>query len=211
MNRFLLPFGAFAAVASVYGTFTVADLLAHTTQRTTFTLPARAVLDVRTDGDVVVRSTDADAITVHRTVQRGVRGPSATSVVDADQVVLSGSCPNLVANLCEVSYTVDVPAGTQLRLSSSSGDVTGLDLASTVVDASSDSGEVRLGFAAAPSHVAAHSDSDLVDIRVPADGDPYAVTARSDSDSVTVTVASDPASARTIAASSDSDEVRVHH
>jgi hypothetical protein len=91
---------------------------------------------------------------------------------------------------------------------SASGNVTVTGARSGIVTASSDSGDVRLGFAVAPEEVSADSAAGNVNVAVPAGGS-YDVQASTAAGNTTVSIPNIPSSPRLIAAHSDSGDVTV--
>jgi Putative adhesin len=98
-----------------------------------------------------------------------------------------------------------------LRLSSDQGDISAVQLDSQLVTATSGQGDVDLGLASPPSHVAASSDQGRVTIGLPHDAVPYQVHASSDQGAVTVAVLNDTTSPRVVQASSGEGDVSVRY
>jgi hypothetical protein len=179
---------------------------------------------------------DSGSISVHQgrpgqvRIVRQLRWTSGKPVITehwrGQQLDVTTSCSSFqFGGTCLVNYTIAVPPGVsinavtgngtvsaddmsgQLDLTSYSGDVTVTGARSAQVIASSDSGNVRLGFAAPPSYVQATTDSGNVTIEVPPGS--YSVKPTADSGNTAVTVDDDPASPRSIKAASDSGNVTV--
>jgi hypothetical protein len=113
---------------------------------------------------------------------------------------------NLVSDNGDVDVT---SAPGPLQLSSDNGSVTGTGLTSAQVQASSENGDVTLGFAAAPKTVTASSENGSVSVLVPHGPASYLVSATTDNGGRSVGVASDSASNRHIVASSEDGDVTV--
>jgi DUF4097 and DUF4098 domain-containing protein YvlB len=96
-----------------------------------------------------------------------------------------------------------------LQLSSDNGSVTGTGLTSGQVQASSDNGDVALGFVAAPKTVSASSENGSVTVLLPHGPDSYLVSASTDNGSRSVGVPIDSASDRHIVANSEDGDVAV--
>ena len=96
-----------------------------------------------------------------------------------------------------------------LHLSTDSGQITGVAMDASDVNASADSGDISLDFARAPADVSVQDDSGDVTVTVPSGGPAYAVTAHSDSGSTSIEVPTDPTSAHDISISVDSGNAVV--
>jgi len=96
-----------------------------------------------------------------------------------------------------------------VRVHSANGSLTGEDLQSPSVEASTDNGSVDLGFTAAPDTVLATSDNGSVEVRLPGVAGDYRVDAGTDNGSTEIGVATDPASSRSVVLRSDNGDLRV--
>ena len=96
-----------------------------------------------------------------------------------------------------------------LHLSTDSGQITGVAMDASDVNASADSGDISLDFGHAPADVSVQDDSGDVTVTVPSGGPAYAVTAHSDSGSTSIEVPTDPTSTRDISISVDSGNAVV--
>ena len=115
-----------------------------------------------------------------------------------------------VLNLQSDNGDVDVTSTPgPLHMSSDNGSVTGTELTSDQVQASSDNGDVSLGFAAAPQTVTASSENGSVSVLLPHGRESYLVTASTDNGSRSVSVPIDSASNRHIVANSEDGDVTV--
>ena len=88
-----------------------------------------------------------------------------------------------------------------LHLSTDSGQITGVAMGASDVNASADSGDISLDFARAPADVTIQDDSGDVTVTVPSGGPAYAVSAHSDSGSTSIEVPTDPTSTHAISIS----------
>jgi hypothetical protein len=104
----------------------------------------------------------------------------------------------------------DVVAGRAV-LDADSGDVTVDGLAADSIEASSDSGSVTLLLDSSPTSIRATADSGDVQIALPDTPDAYRVDVSSDSGDTSADIRTDPASGRSIQASSDSGDVTVRY
>ena len=88
-----------------------------------------------------------------------------------------------------------------LHLSTDSGQITGVAMDASDVNASANSGSISLDFARAPADVSIQDNSGDVTVTVPSGGPAYAVSAHSDSGSTSVEVPTDPTSTHDISIS----------
>jgi hypothetical protein len=96
-----------------------------------------------------------------------------------------------------------------LHLSTDSGQITGVAMDASDVNASADSGGISLDFGRAPTDVSVQDDSGDVTVTVPSGGPAYAVTAHSNSGSTSVQVPTNPTSTHDISISVDSGNAVV--
>jgi hypothetical protein len=218
--------------ALLWGTLNVVNLLAHGEEHLTRSFAAAGIarVDVSTDrGTVRVIASDRDDISVRAYVSNGLGGTDHSAQVRGDRLVVDASCSFPVAYWCTASYTVRVPRDVDLVLWSGSGDVTvsgttaDVELTSQHGDvdatrlrsrharASSDHGDVRLGFAAAPMQVVASSNHGDVTVVVPRTDDAYRVDVSSDHGSTRADVRTDPSARRTIELSSDHGDATARY
>jgi DUF4097 and DUF4098 domain-containing protein YvlB len=117
------------------------------------------------------------------------------------------------ADLKSSSGSIEVQnVGGSLRLESSSGDLEAQDLTATIVSTQSSSGSVDLDFAAAPQTVEAEASSGDVTIGIPPGDETYKLdTDTSSGDESTDDIKTDPASTRTIKATTSSGDVAVEY
>jgi hypothetical protein len=113
---------------------------------------------------------------------------------------------NLQSNNGDVDVT---SAPGPLHMSSDNGSVSGTDLTSGQVQATSDNGDVTLGFATDPETVTASSDNGSVTVLLPRGPASYLVGATTDNGSRSVGVHVDSASDRHIVANSEDGDVTV--
>lgn len=99
--------------------------------------------------------------------------------------------------------------GGDVDLSTSTGSISGSDLAATTVRVSASSGGVRLGFTAPPQQVEVHTGVGSIDVEVPPDQEPYAVSANGLRTRVEVAAA--PDGSRAITATTGAGSIRIHY
>lgn len=222
----------FTAAVLGWGTFSLIDLLAHGERDVTITYDSTiAAVDIANEtGDVaIVARPDVDTVTVTTRISDGLRATGVSDRMAGDTLVLRGTCPNIGGTWCSVTYSVEVPDGTVVRIRTSDGDVRiagplgDLDVASDdgsivadglgsdVVVARSDDGRVFVRFTDEPSSVVATSDHGRVEVVVPDEPGAFSVDAFSGDRSTDVQIRTDPASPRTIRAVSGHGSVVVRY
>jgi hypothetical protein len=230
-RAFWLVVGTLLAVGGMgWGTFNVVSQLAHEEHDEQHSYPSAGVIELSVTNDnglVEVVGTATATIVVRSHVTEGLTSPKDRQRVVDGRLELDASCSAFTLNWCNVAYRIEVPAGIAVRIQTDSGDVHLADLTgevalhadsgdvsasglrSATVDASADSGDVHLSFAAAPGSVDASANSGDVEVTVPNDATAYRVDAGADSGSVDNRLHVDSASARTITAHADSGDVRL--
>ncbi|MFE2107295.1 DUF4097 family beta strand repeat-containing protein [Kitasatospora sp. NPDC059463] len=101
-------------------------------------------------------------------------------------------------------------AAGRLSATTKAGNITAGGLSSGVASADTQSGNLNLGFAKAPSQVTARSQAGNVKVTVPRDGQQYKVEADTKAGRKDVDVAQAPAGPGTITVHSDAGDVSVH-
>jgi hypothetical protein len=179
-------------------------------------------------GDVHLMGTDAPRVTVREQMQWLLRRPRVRMALRRGTLTVSGSCPDSgPVNRCRADLLLAIPfdadvvvrsnagdvsadrlAG-HLELSTDTGDVTGNDLNPAVARATTNAGNVDLGFTTEPVSVSASSDAGDVLVTVPAGGE-YRVDATTDAGDVTVEgVVRNDRSRRSISAGANAGDVTV--
>ncbi|GAB2692622.1 DUF4097 family beta strand repeat-containing protein [Kitasatospora kifunensis] len=151
------------------------------------------------------------------------KAPASTHTVADGTLTLTYTCDDD----CGINYEVDVPAGTDVKVSAGTGDVhlsglsagvqattgtgqvEGVGLAGASADLRSSTGDVSATFTVVPGSVTATTSTGNVKVVVPSGG--YAVKATADTGTVKVTVPQDAASGHAIDAESDTGNVTVSH
>src|SRR5690606_17059175 len=192
-------------------------------RRHTRELDAKALVVELPAGNVQVRAGEVAKVRLTR-VQRG--DPQISERLDGGTLRVASRCPGLTFDRCDIAYELVVPADGPVRadvdsgdvtvsgvsgrldLHADSGDVTATDLTSTEVNATTDSGDVELGFRRAPTRVQADADSGDVTVRVPK-GTRYRVDGTTGSGSRDVEVGVDPESGHRIIVTTSSGDVEV--
>jgi hypothetical protein len=134
----------FCVLALAYGVFMVVDLLSFGRDdlEKTFT---EAIATVEIDsgaGSVRIEGTSATETVVRASLRRGLRAPNHSETVVGERLVLDSGCPTMMTSLCNVSYTVLVPADVAIVVKSSGGGVRLTDLRGPA-DVSSSGGGIR--------------------------------------------------------------------
>jgi Putative adhesin len=115
---------AIAAIA--HGAWTLLDVAAkHSFERQAVYRGVQRLTVVDKVGDVrLTRAPAGSPVRVTTKVTEGLVTPDATVTRRGDSVKLSGSCATWAVQECHVDYTIAIPAGTHLLVSSPQGDVT---------------------------------------------------------------------------------------
>ncbi|WP_175471758.1 DUF4097 family beta strand repeat-containing protein [Geodermatophilus telluris] len=82
----------------------------------------RLTVEVGT-GSVRLTPTDGAEIQVQRTVRSGWRDPRIEERTDGSHAVVEASCPGFLGGGCEIRYDIAVPAGLDVELAASTGDL----------------------------------------------------------------------------------------
>jgi hypothetical protein len=172
--------GAIIAVVTLgWGTAQTVSVMARDrfTETTAFDAEPISRIEVDNDhGDVEVRIGELSEIVVVERVDSGLQPPDREVGSFGDTVNVFSSCDGLWTIWCEVDHAVLVPAGTEVQVSASEGDVR--------IDG--DLG--RISVVANEGHV---------EIRVPGDV-AYAIDATTKEGDVTIEVPTDPSAPRVI-------------
>lgn len=96
-----------------------------TTEQRSFSMgPGTTRLHVEVGtASVRLTSTDGSEIRVQRTVRHGWRAPQIEERTDGARAVIEADCPGFLGGGCDVRYDIAVPAGHDVELSASSGDL----------------------------------------------------------------------------------------
>jgi hypothetical protein len=223
---------AIAGVTLAFGALSVVSTFMHREHTTTreFTQPITRLVADTDNGDVRIRA-GAEGVPVQVTARVGESFDNARSSETLTNGVLRlvGRCRFIVLpDNCGVSYTVTVPAGTVVQvstgtgdavvhgtsatitISTGTGDVNVRDVSAARVHAQTGTGTVRLEFAAAPTDVVAQSGTGDVDITVPDDGNGYRVVTDSGIGDVTDNLRHNDTSTRSIHAETGTGDVRLN-
>jgi hypothetical protein len=219
-------------VAVVIILFSAAGVVAGFTEQrrtTTATYPqgvSKIVVDASI-GSVDLRAGGAGSPVVVERRTRSSLGatPTSSEAVSGGVLTLRAGCRGI--GLCGVGYTITLPPGTAVTVTTSTGSVeaTRLDgdldittstgsielggLRSARVAAHASTGSVQLGFAAPPQDVRAETSTGSVEVVVPADGTAYAVQSSTSVGSSEVSVPVDSSSPRHIEARASTGSVEV--
>jgi hypothetical protein len=129
--------------------------------------------------------------------------PRTRHTMTGGVLTVTGDClplGRLGITRCAVDQRVSVPAGTRVRVSASTGDLTATDLAVASLDAHLSRGSIRASFTRPPDHVLARLDAGSMRLVVPAASYAVDATAPSHAGHLTVEVPNDPAAPRQISA-----------
>lgn len=97
--------------------------LAHERHRThtVITTPITAVNVSSGAGSVHIEGTTDSTVTVDASISDGLFPPSHHETVEADRLLLSSHCQNVVNSFCKVDYTIRVPETTVVNVHSAGG------------------------------------------------------------------------------------------
>jgi hypothetical protein len=175
-------------------------------------------------GSIDVTGSNRGTISVSEQASYGKTAPTATHAVSGSTLTLGYTCPSEF--VCSVSYTVQVPAGVAVQVSSASGAITLMSLAGPVsaqtsaglitatgltsptASMKSDAGGIEATFSAAPASVHATTNVGPISISVPGSAS-YAINTHTYVGSSTITVPKSTASPHAISASSDLGSITI--
>jgi hypothetical protein len=127
-------------------------------------------------------------------------------------LTLSGECPppgSLGITRCAVDQRVSVPAGTSIRVTANTSDLTATDLAVASFEAQASRGSITASFVRPPNRVVARLDAGSVRLTVPATTYAVDATTPSRAGRVTVEVPVDPASPRRVSAHISRGDIQI--
>ncbi len=192
------------------------------THRTTTTYQVSTtvstVVVVGHTGNVTVTGGSGPGVSVTEQADYSRMPPTTTRTISANTLTVTYSCPTQV--VCGVAYTLEVPHGAAVQVSTAAGTVrlsglagsvtakadvglisaTGLTCASASL--STNVGAISASFAAAPATVQASANVGAITLHVPGTAS-YKVTADAHVGKATVSTAQDPSSAHAITATTD--------
>ena len=222
--------GALGVLALAGGGLAIADSALSQHDESSFTAAGIRELVVDLDaGDVtLVPGASEGRVAVDTSREWAWSKPAFRHSVEEGVLTLSGDCPNLGFGTCRVDQRVTVPAGVDVRVSISSGDIqaTGLKLAqldvltdsgdisardvdARRVRAETSSGDVEASLAETPERVNAETSSGNVTLTVP--NGAYNVDAETSAGQVRVNVDDNPTATRRLSAHSSSGDVTIDH
>ncbi|HKE79392.1 MAG TPA: DUF4097 family beta strand repeat-containing protein [Solirubrobacteraceae bacterium] len=214
-----------ALIFAAAATFALSLVTRHTETRTR-TLPAASSIVVDgNSGDVVVVGSDRGDVRLTTKERRSVFGrPRVAVSASGGRLHLDGECARLDAwGACNVSYRLEVPRDTDVRLVARSGDVRANDLRGAAqlqtrsgdVDVDALSPEIDAETRSGDIHVTArdatrvHARTRSGDVHVSVPDRVYAVEAHAQSGDENVGVRTDPRAPRRIDASTVSGDVHI--
>ena len=222
---------AVAGVTLAFGALAVISGFMHREHTTTreFTQPITRLVADTDNGNVRVRAgAEGGPVQVSARVGESFGNARSLETVSDGVLRLTGTCRFIaLPDNCGVSYTVTVPPGTVVQVTSGTGDAvvdgtsgtitvnTGTgdislrDVSAARVSAETGTGTIRLAFVAAPTDVVAHSGTGDIDITVPNDGSDYRVMTDSGVGDVTDSLRHNDSSTRSIRAETGTGDVRL--
>jgi hypothetical protein len=198
----------------------------HYPAATAFTVSGR-VTSVVIDGgagSIDVTGGSRSTVLVSEQFSYSKTPPQAKHALSGTTLTLSYGCPSQV--ICGVSYTVQVPRGVALRVSTGAGSITltslsgsvtakadaglitAVDLRSATANLKSNAGGIVAAFDVAPGSLRASTDLGPIALTVPGTA-AYKISTHTLVGSATITVRKNAASAHAITASSDVGSISV--
>ena len=196
-------------------------------QTVSYTGQPRSIAIQLDSGDITLRPGPAGQIRVTRAMGWTGAKPVVDEHWDGQKLRIQQHCPQQVfTRVCRVFYRISVPPGVTIDATTDSGTITATGLAGVLnltslagdvdvsgarspeVLASTDAGDIVIGFDAAPDFVKALTYQGDVTVKVPP-GASYNVQPVADAGSVRVSVTTDQSARRFISATSDSGDVSV--
>ncbi len=198
--------GVLALGTVAWAGFNTVTLLAHDERTEVTTYDAASVRSIDVDNSAgsvtILGSPERSEITVTARISEGLRATGERQELIGDQLELQSSCPLLGGDWCRVNYTVELPAGVDVRVDADNGRIRAQEL-DGVVDLDTDNGGVEVvdvtgdltiagdngsirGTELASGTVVAETDNGSVTLEFVEP--PNAVDARSDNGSVEVVI-----------------------
>jgi hypothetical protein len=197
--------GGLLAVGTVgWGAFNVVTLVAHEERTEVMTYAAAdvSVIDVQSSaGSVTIEGTPGrDEITVTARISDGLRETGERQALVDGRLELRASCPVIGSDWCNVKYTIEAPAGIEVRAGTDNGRLTvhGVD---GPVELQADNGSVDVADLPGDLTIGADNGS-ITGTRLTAAN----VTVETDNGSITLDFAEPPT---TVDAQSDNGRVEV--
>lgn len=234
MKRFPVTSGLLVAGASaafLAGCAVDVDL-GDTSRRTeNDVVPAEDVRQLVVDSEnglVEIRGGDAETISIEAIIDETEFGDGSHEIErNGDQLLVTGRCDDRWLTSCSVGFRIVVPKSLDVNVRTDNGRIElasvagGVDVATdngrivgNAIDASrvrarTDNGRVELAFTAAPQVVEVRTDNGRIELELPDADSGYDIDATTDNGDVDVEVRNDPASPRTVTASSDNGSVTI--
>lgn len=218
----------FAVLVIASGTASAASWLGRRTevQDQEYRRPLRQLVIDAASGDITLIP-GGPGVAVHRHLTWSWGKPTIREVWSGSTLHITAGCPVIsIGPRCAVDYTVHLPADASvvahtstgditatglrgdLRLSTSTGGVSGTVLFSPNVQATTSTGDVSLWFSTPPDSVRATGKTGGITVTVPA-ADGYRVTSGTHTGDVRVQVRQDPTSTRSIEARTSTGDIHI--
>ncbi|MDT0610041.1 DUF4097 family beta strand repeat-containing protein [Streptomyces lancefieldiae] len=170
----------------------------------TVTEPVRA-LDLDTKGGhVELIVSDSKTVKVTEKFSYSDDKPATSHKVDGGELRLSGG--GCDTGDCSVSYRIELPADTELRVDSGGGHITGKELAGPA-RLRTEGGHVDVSFTRAPDRIYAASGGGDITVQVPSG--PYSVSTDAEGGKSETAVDNDPKAKRKIETRSGGGDVKI--
>lgn len=192
-----------ALASAGWGAFSMVGLFSQSSEHHGATYPwhGGAITLSTSSGSVRVQIGSGTQVGVSYTEHFQLQRPNVSASVSANGVQLTAKCAGgALGNNCDINYVLTIPATANLSLHTGDGDVTGAQLSSRHVEATTGDGDVRMQWSAGPADVVATSGDGDIRLTVPTGSGPYRVSTNTGDGRVQVTAPSDPAATATITA-----------
>jgi hypothetical protein len=149
---FVVSGALFTLLVLGLGTFSLINRVSHLTDVTpvAFGTGIRSVA-IRVDaGSITVRGGERPDVSGERSIERGLQAPNLEERVDGDTLRVDAGCAPTATAWCDVSYTLDVPTGTRVDVTSARGSLTVVSVTGEV-RAHSTTGSIDLADSSGPA------------------------------------------------------------
>jgi hypothetical protein len=170
---------------------------------TSFTAGARELVVTVHAGRIELVPSPDGRIHVTTTRRWSLWAPTARHTEAGGALTLTGDCPlpgSLGITRCAVDQRVSVPAGTSIRVTADTGDLTAIDLAVVSFEAQASRGSISASFVRPPDRTLVRLDAGSVRLTVPTTTYAVDATVPAHAGHLTLEVPSDPAAPRQISA-----------
>jgi hypothetical protein len=202
----------FVVAAASYGAFSMVGLFAHGSERHVASYQWQGgAIDLNTgSGTITVETGTGTQVAVTYTEHYQLKKPTVTSSVSASGLQLTAKCPGgLFTSNCAINYVLTVPATATLKLHTGDGAISGTQVSSKNVQASTGDGSIRIDWSAAPTTVVTTTGDGSVHLVLPQGSGPYRTSTHTGNGSVHVTALVDSTAAASITAETGNGGITI--